>query len=1065
MFGKKPKDEQRKSLLASASVLAAAAAAVTATPAVAQDDEGDEPLVVVGSRLERQDFEAISPVTTVGAEQLELTATLTTDSLLNELPQIVPGNTRTSNNAGGEDFATVDLRGLGPNRTLVLINGERVPGSSTTGVVDLNTIPASLISRIEVVTGGASAVYGSDALAGVVNFVLKDDYEGAEITMTYGAELETGNAQEFEVNGLVGGNFANGRGNMTAYGSYYDRNGVLQSEYDYSRVSGAVCYDGSIGGPSSYFVCDSAAEAAAVINSGGFGVTSVGGSGTPPWGWITNNGSRTRGADGIFNTADDVVTGNPFFTPTLVANGLTAGQFASYDHDCNPATPNIAYTGAVGKGKDNIAGTADDTFTPGALSWNDAGALEPRNTAGACGVPDRAAGSSRYNYGPDNYLILPAERIALTTTGHYEFENDVRLNLLINYINSRTEVQLAPTPATGLTVTLTPNMRNLIQANSPDLWVALQSRPNPYAPFVMDRRMTEVGTRNAYNENNAFFVLTGLEGSVGDNWDWNLTASYGQVLFNIRAVNSVNKTGLAQGLAGCQSLTAGPDGVFNTLDDGGANLGASALPGCVPLDIFGPGTLDPAMQSFIRVNTFTDVTVEESRVAGFVRGDLFELPAGPVGTVFGFEYRDSFVQQTNDNEQRTGNIFGFNAIQDVQGSIDVYELYTEALVPILSEVAFAHYLGLEAGFRWSNYSSAGNVESYKVGLEWAPTDWLRFRAVQNEATRAPSAIELFQAGDQGFPGYTDPCRDVNLNGAPDGSGATSVGPAPTQAECVGQGVPIGNYPGFVANNSQVEAFAFGNPNLSTETAETLTVGFVLQPDWFPVGDFRATVDYYEIEITDVIATFGAQFWINQCYHGDSAAACARVIRDTTSGQIDFVNTTVANSGLFATSGIDVQLEWSFPIGPGELTLSELYSYLDSFVFDLEPGQPPAAGEFAGTTSAGIGGAFPDYKSVFSATYVVGDWTFFGRWTYQPELRSSNGFASAFGGAITPASSYVDVSTRWNVNDNFTLTLNVDNVADEIPPQTTDGTIAQSNTDIQIFRPLGRSFSISGRYRF
>ncbi|MBX3431681.1 MAG: TonB-dependent receptor plug domain-containing protein, partial [Hyphomonadaceae bacterium] len=169
-MSKKTQTGQRKSLLTGASVLAAAAAAIAATPAMAQDTE-DEAIVVTGTRLVRQDFEAISPITTVGAEQLELTATLTTESLLNELPQIIPGNTRTSNNAGGFDYATVDLRGLGPGRTLVLVNGERVPVSSTGGAVDLNTIPASLISRVEVVTGGASAVYGSDALAGVVNFV------------------------------------------------------------------------------------------------------------------------------------------------------------------------------------------------------------------------------------------------------------------------------------------------------------------------------------------------------------------------------------------------------------------------------------------------------------------------------------------------------------------------------------------------------------------------------------------------------------------------------------------------------------------------------------------------------------------------------------------------------------------------------------------------------------------------------------------------------------------------------------------------------------------------------
>ena len=1000
-MSKKTQTGQRKSLLTGASVLAAAAAAIAATPAMAQDAEDEEAIVVTGTRLVRQDFEAISPITTVGAEQLELTATITTESLLNELPQIIPGNTRTSNNAGGEDFATVDLRGLGPNRTLVLVNGERVPASSTTGTVDINTIPASLISRIEVVTGGASAVYGSDALAGVVNFVLKDDYEGGEVSMTYGSELETGNVAEFEINGLVGGNFANGRGNLTTYASYYNREGVLQSEYDYSRVSGAICYDGTTTG-NWYFICDSAAEAQAVINGPGFGVTIAGGSGTPAWGWITNN------------------PGNPFTNLST----LLPGQFGAANTDCNTAT----------------AGVAVNT---GNLSFNDAGQLTPRFTAGACGVPDRAAGSSRYNFAPDNYLVIPGERIALSTIGHYDISDTLRLNVLFNYTNSQNEVQLAPTPATGLTVTLTPAMQTLISTNHPDLWTALQSRANKLAPFVMDRRTNEVGTRNGFSENNSFFFLTSLEGSLGENWDWALSASYGQSAFNTRGLNSVNATALRQGLAGCQ-------------DSAGVTL-AAALPGCVPLDIFGPGTLnrDPdgagplqagAMTSFIRVNTFSNVKVEENRLSGYIRGDLFELPAGPIASVFGFEYRDSFAAQYNDNEQRSGNIYGFNAIQDTEGQVDVYELYTEISVPLVSEAAFAHYLGLEAGFRRSNYSSIGNVDTYKIGGEWAPTEWLRFRYVFNEATRAPNVFELFQAGDQGFPSYTDPCRDANSNGVPDPVGG------PTQAFCVGQCVPIGAYPGFVANNAQVQAFAFGNPNLAPETAESTTYGFVLQPDWFPIGDFRATVDWYNIEITDVISAFGAQFYINDCYLNGNLASCSRVVRTTTTGQIFSVNTSRGNQGSFTTEGIDIQLEWSVPIGPGQLTINELYSIIDSYQFN--------GAEFAGTSSAGIGGAIFDAKSVLSLTYNVGDWTLFGRWSYVPELTSQN-----FAHTTSPESSYIDVATRWNVTDNFTLTVNVDNVMDEYPPQTAEGFFSQANTDPQLYRVLGRSFAISGRYRF
>lgn len=987
----------RGSLLMGASVLAAAAA-LGGAPAFAQDANttpagatSDDEIVVTGTRLARQDFQAISPVTTVGAEQLELTATLTTDSLLNELPQIIPGNTRTSNNSGGFAFATVDLRGLGPQRTLVLVNGERVPVSSTLGAVDINTIPASLISRIEVVTGGASAVYGSDAMAGVVNFVLKDDYEGGEVNMTYGSELSTGNGQEFEINGLVGGNFANGRGNLTAYASYFDRNKVSQREYDYSRVSGAICYDASRGSQA-YFICDSRADAA------GHPVTLSGGSGTPPWGWITNNPA---------NAFKNLST-------------LLPGTFGAGNTDTNC---------------DGVAGGAVNT---GNLSFNNAGQLTPRNTAGFCAIPDRSIGSSRYNFAPDNYLIIPAERIALNTSGHYQINDDVRLNVLMTYVNSRTEVQLAPTPATGLTVSLTPAMQTLISTNHPDLWTALQSRTNPLAPFVEDRRATEVGTRNGYFESNSFYFIASLEGSLGDNWDWSLSGSYGQVLFSSRGVNSVNATALRQGLAGCQTA-------------GGAPLGNAALPGCVPLDIFGPGTLTPAMTSFLRVNTFSNTVVEENRVSGFVRGDLFTLPAGAVSSVFGFEYRDDYAELAVDNEQRTGNIFGFNAIQDQRGSIDVYELYTEIAVPILKEVPGADYLGLELGYRRSNYSSVGDVDTYKIGGEWAPVHWLRFRAMYNMATRAPSVFELFQAGDQGFPAYVDPCRDANSDGIVDN-------PAVTNAFCLSQGVPPGAYPGFNQNNSQVQQFAFGNPNLSSETAETKTYGIVFQPDWFPLGDLQVTVDYYDIDIADAIAPVGAAFFLNDCYVNNTASSCGRITRDPTTGQVTSINATTANQSVLATKGYDIQLEWQVPVGPGQLTVNELYSILDSFALN--------GGELGGTTSAGVGGAFPDYKSVLSLTYDVGDWTLFARWTYTPELESGNGFGATLGTLTTsPAASYVDASLRWSITDNFTLTANVNNLFDEYPPQTADGFFSQANTDPQVYRVLGRSFAVSARLRF
>jgi len=999
----------RQRLLAS-TIIGGAALLAMAAPAFAADDATEvEGVVVTGSRIVRQDFEAISPVTTVGSEQLELSGTLTVDTLLNELPQIVPGNTRTSNNSGGETFSTIDLRGLGPNRTLVLINGERVPSSSRTGVVDLNTIPASLIDRVEVVTGGASAVYGSDAISGVVNFILKNDYEGAEISATYGASFE-GESPEVEVNALLGGNFANGRGNLTTYASYYNRQGAWQADFPTSRVQGAVCYNTSF---TNAFVCDTAAEA----NASG-GVVAVGGSGTPPWGWITNDGA------------------NPF--QNLAA--LLPATFGAGHTDTNC---------------DGIPGGAVNT---GNLSFNDAGLLTPRYASAGCKVPDRAAGSSRYNYAPDNYLIIPAERFNITTTGTYDITDNIKAKVFLSYVNSAQEVQLAPTPATGLTVTLTPNMQALIKANAPDLWIALQSRPTPLAPFTMDRRMSEVGARHAWNDDQAFTLLTTVDGDFNDNWSWSVTASYGQTFDHTRSINSTNRTALSQGLAGCQTAA-------------GAPLGASALPGCVPLDIFGPGTLTDAMVDFLSVTNFTDTNIDETRIAGFVRGDLFELPAGPVSSVFGAEYRETNLVFDVDNEQRTGNMYGFNAIQPSTGSVQVTELYAEVAVPLIKDQPLAYYLGLEAGYRYSDYSTVGSVATFKVGGEWAPVEWLRFRAMYNEATRAPSVIELFQAGDQGFPAYTEPCRQT----------AVASNPA-LQAFCISQGVPAAAYPGFVANNSQVQAFAFGNPNLTPETAKTFTGGLVFQPDWFPVGDFRATVDYYHIEITDVILPLGATYWIGQCYkapYGGNPAACARIVRDHVTGQIYSVDTTVANAGVLGTSGIDFQFEWTtnledtfLPI-PGRLRVNELFSLVQDNSLN--------GTNFIGTDGgAAIGGGIFDWKSTLSVYYTLGDWTAFARWSYVPSLCDTtfgvtgtasdcNGPFPVSGGVAQPAASYIDASLRWNITDNFQVTGVISNLFDERAPQTMGGAVGsgQGNTDPQLYEPglLGRKFSISAKVRF
>ncbi len=968
--------------------------AAVATDKVAQAD-ADDAIVVTGSRIARPDLEAPSPVTTVSSEQFDLTGTVTVESLLNELPQLIPGNTRTSNNQGGEDFSTLDLRGLGPQRTLILVDGERVPASSTTGVVDIGTIPAGLIERVDVVTGGASAVYGSDAVAGVINFILKDNYEGLEVSSQYSI-TDHNDGASFNVQGLLGGNFGDDRGNMTFFASYYTRDPVGQGDRDVTRNAGVVYYDYDYDtGATKYFVPDHLTPTSAYTSrftNGLIGIAASGGSGTNPYGTIVQNASNK-------------------FTNL---NVLLPGTFGAgnTDTDCNPLTPG----GAVRNGN---------------LSFNNAGQLTPSNTKGLCAFADRSVGSSRFNFNPLNYLVTPYKRYTIASTARYDLNDSIRLKVFANYVDSQQEVNLAPTPATGIVV---PYNSPLIPA---DLAIALASRPNPRAPFTMNRRFLETGPRVGIYNSKTTSIRGTLSGPLAHGFNWDVTGSFGKTVANIEAQGNINRTAVTQGLNGCP-------------------LGS--LPNCVPLDIFGGGTLDAAMLNFVRVDTQERRTFDQVRIAGNITGNLVELPAGPVGIAIGAEARTDRGEVVVDDAQRTGNIYGFNAVQNQKGKVNVKEIYGEVRVPILADMPFFHELSVEAGARYSQYSSVGGLFNWKLGAQWSPVSWIKFRGIYNKAARAPSIVELFQNGDQGFPGYADPCRQSSTHfGQPNQDNALV-------AQCLAQGVPAANLPGFAAVNSQVEAFAFGNPNLSEETAKTYTVGVVLTPN-LGIGRFSATVDYYNIRIDNIISTQGAGFYINQCYLSFDPAACARVVRNPATGQIDFVNTSISNSGTYKTEGIDGGINFAVPFAdlgigiPGRIRVQELISYLRKVDF--------GGGNFAGASGTGIGGSFPRYKSTLTVGYDTSSFTAQMRWNYQSSLEDA-AFCNPGDHCAPkiPGLSYFDLSLRKKIGSNFELTGIVQNLFNQKARKTVGGLFNEGGTDISYFNPiiLGRTFTVSGKVK-
>ena len=994
--------------------------------------DADDAIVVTGTRIARPDLEAPSPVTTVSAEQFDLTGTVTVESLLNELPQIIPGNTRVSNNQGGEDFSTLDLRGLGPQRTLILVDGERVPAASSSGVVDIGSIPAGLIERVDVVTGGASAVYGSDAIAGVVNFILKDNYEGLELSSQYGIS-DHGDGGSFNVQGLLGGNFGDDRGNMTFFASYYTRESVGQGDRDVLRDASVLYYDYNI---SRYIVADHLTPPGpGQVNFAG------GGSGTPPFGFISSNPL------------------NPF--RNLSTNPATAPQFTNVNTDCNPLTAPVP---AVNGGN---------------LSFNNAGQLTPRFTSGLCAFADRSTGSSRFNFNPLNYIVTPYNRWNMALTARYDINDSIRLKVLANYNDSNQQVNLAPTPATGIVVPAdSPYIRPGIAGPGnapcglgvschPDLLAALNSRTfftgnlsgaqefgsasscaaydGPDAgtapdgnvctqnsganrPFTMARRFSETGPRVGDFNNKTATLRGTLSGPLAHGFNWDATASYGRSQQIAALAGNINQTALKDGLNGC------PIG---------------SLPNCVPVDIFGAGTVVGAQLSFVRVDTKETRFFDQARIAGNITGNLVELPAGPVGIAIGAEARTDRGDIVVDDAQRTGNIYGFNATQDQHGKVNVKEVYGEIRVPILADMPFFHELSVEGGARYSDYSSVGGLFNWKLGAQWAPVEWLKFRGIYNKAARAPSIVELFQNGDQGFPGYTDPCVD--------NSKRTPAILAICQAQA-----PAVDFTGFQANNTQVQAFAFGNPNLSEETAKTWTVGAVLTPN-LGIGRFSATIDYYNISIDQIISAQGAGFYIANCSaNGFGSDACNRILRNQQSGQIDAVNTSIANGGKYKTSGIDGSLNFAVPFAdlgigiPGRLRLNENISWLDKLDFGLT-----AVPNAAGYNFGGIGGTYPEWKSTLTTAYDSDSFTAQVRWNYNSATIDYTG--SANDGKL-PALSYFDLSLRKKIGSNFEMTAIVQNLLNAKYHKTVNGD--QGGVETAYYNPiiLGRYFTISAKVK-
>lgn len=970
----------RNRLLASTIFCGALLPAMVATSAFAQTAAATETavveeIVVTGSRIARPDLVSSSPVATVGEKELEQSGIVNTENLLNTLPQAVPGITSTVNNGSG-GAATVNLRGLGSNRTLVLVDGKRQTPTTQAGTVDLNLIPPALIKRIEVVSGGGSAVYGSDAVSGVVNFILKNDFEGFEVSAGY-QTTDDGEAPIYSADVTLGANFADRKGNVVLSLGYNKREALTQGE------------------------------------RGGMLFTAYGDNATRTGFVPSGSGSNEQGRV------------NPF----------VAGKFATLPGVANNAANSALF---LPNGDVRLYNSATDT----------------------------------YNFSPVNYLQTPQERFSVTTLGNYEIKPGLTAYAKGNFVNSQVTTQLAPTPIGSRTFRFTLD-------NNPFLTAAAKTALNGFGSSTaytipsssswtagtftdvdtdgdglfdivtgsFNRRLTEVGPRISKFNFTGFQVQLGLKGDIeAFNGGFDSYFQYG----NTHGSNTLlGDTSLARTQ---QALLLNAAGT-GCLDPSG---------GCVPINLFGQGNISAAAANFIKTRINSSQDYEQLYAGLNFYGDtanLFSLPAGPIGFAVGGEYRAEDFSFNPSQDLAVGNLTGFNASPPVSGRFDVYEAYAEVLIPILKDLPLVKSLDLELAGRVSDYTSQPSpVETYKVAGTWKPFDDLMLRASYNKAIRAPSVGELYAPQGNGFPTSTDPCS------------APANPTAAIRQACINSGVAA-NLVGVINANQQTQTLSGGNPNLAPEEGKTFTAGFAYTPSW--LSNFSITGDYFSIEITDAISTFGGGTanLMNVCYgpivKGNPNSPYCKAITRLANGSIDFVSATNQNVAAIKTEGFDIGVTYRFALEDvgmpdwGSVAIRSLYT--NTWESTTTPDEISALIKCADKFGTRCGNPTPRHKLRTAANWKMNQFGLNLVWSYLDDVFDDS--STVYTIESIGAKNYWDLSGDWDVSDNVAFTAGVKNLTQEKYPVLGANASPSNGGYPAVYDVLGRMFFINARLRY
>ena len=1018
----------------------------SATSSAQQQDQqaaGTEVVVVTGSRIVRRDFTSNSPIVTIDADAFETQTGLNVESYLNQLPNYNPAASPTTTEGDVQitpvnsvGIASISLRGFGPNRNLVLIDGKRLVPINSLMVTDVNAIPSALIERVETITGGASAVYGADAVSGVTNFILRDDFEGFEVDAQYGT-TDAGDGTESRISAVFGADLSDGRGNVTIGVERYDREAALERNHD--------IYTDRYNDP---------------YAPGFFGFLQ----GTSHFNCLFNC-PTTDAVNAVFQ---DRPPGTNVFSP------ISGNFFRQF---------NFNDDGTLWVGN-SAAGLSSYQPSP---NWN----FYPSRTFDAS-VPGNTSVIDGLKWEFDRALLsAPQERYSFFGSGHYELTDNVRLFARGHLAESDTRTVLFGTnaifgwettvpydPATdspidpGIDVTDLaavsaalagdPLYANpgFIPTGQPgaghpvpaELALLLNNRANPVGDWMPGWNPdSSLPPRSTVNTNTVWQVEAGLDFDLGIG-DWT-----GEVYFSHGESQTYNNANGNLSLARYRLLTRQPDygrGAVLSGNSGGQSPGFGAADiTCTSgfYDTYFGGDQPLSEDCFNAVNATLQTRAKNVQdiIEFNLEGGIGELPAGEVRMAAGLQTRDNEAVFVPDILQSTvsftDQVIGVYPTGYMDASTEVDDIYVEFLVPLLADAPGFRRLELELGGRYSDYKTIDQTENtYKALLNWEINDWARLRGGVNRATRAPNIGELFLATQEIFQiggnNFGDPCglRSTAPYGAagtgPDpvlepgeeapmlAPGQTAVGAESARLICEAKmGMTAANQFYNVANAAGGGGSAFnwinqqGNPNLQPETADTFTFGAVLSSPFDAAWLSGATlsIDYYKIEIDNAILLNSVDFANFNCYGSvlvttpaEAAAQaaspeCQLLPRNQATGGALTTAVSYSNQATIDTAGADVALNWSMSFNemgadmPGGLGFSVQATWLDYYRTKQSPAQFDVETDWAGSLGPNLvgtnAGAY-DYRVFGSLTWFTDDLNLTLRMRYLPEVWSA-GYAS------------------------------------------------------------------------